>query len=111
MTPFLKTLQKSSVGLFDSDTNKSLKAYKAIDITDMCTDCEQLIIKYCKAKRGLIAQLSNLYEKEKDLGIQVHYFLNEKSAKTLSEDEVFKRMAKNCGCDAWELALTIYLNK
>lgn len=110
MKTFLQLLQKSPMGLYDSDTGKSLKAYKAVDLTYLCPGSKQFIVKYAKAKRGLIAQINDLYEPGNDLGVQVHYFLNETSAKKLSQDKVFEIRANIAGCDPYTLAVEIYLN-
>lgn len=110
MDKFLKSLQNSDMGLYDSANGKSLKAYKAVDLTNLTTDCKQLIVKYCKSERGPIAQLNFLYNKGVDMGAMVHYHLNEYSAKTLSRDEVFLSQANCYGFNAYEIAVEVYLN-
>jgi len=108
MTPFLKSIQKSSMGLYDSQTLKDVNSFKVIDATDLCPKTEQIIIKYGKAKRGLIAQVVDLYAKEKDSGMCVHYFLGETSAYLLSEDSALLRFAVANGADPRDLAYRIF---
>lgn len=111
MNDFLVSLQHSELGLYDSDTGKTIYAYKAVDLTHLTPSSDQVIIKYAKAKQGLIAQIVDLYKKEEDMGITVHYFLNETSAKKLSEDEVFYSRCKVMGANPYEFAVEIFTNK
>jgi len=107
---FIESLKNSELGLYDSDTNKTIYAKKVVDLTHLCSDSEQFIVKYGKAKRGLLAQMVNLYKKGEDLGSVCHFFLNEHSAKTLSKDEVFKSMCIYMSANPYEVAVYIYIN-
>lgn len=109
-TEFLKSLKGEPMGLYDSANGRTLKPYKVVDLTRLTAN-QPLIIKYAKAKRGLIAQIIELYKAGEDLGVTVHYFLNETSARRLAEDEVFSLRVKMMGADPLDMAIEIYINK
>jgi len=110
--PVLNEYTGSSLGLYDSaDPSVSITATKVVDASELCRDTERCVIKYASAIRGLIAQICDWYEKGRDLGATVHYFLDEMTPEKLARDEVFESCAENMGADPLELAEAIYANR
>ena len=69
------------MGLYDSATGATLVPDKVVDITDLQTDRERVLLVYTKAERGRIVQL------HRD-GARIHYFLDEPGgAAMVAEDE------------------------
>lgn len=104
----------SSLGLYDnrSANEDSVLAIKAIDVTAMCPNAARCVIKYARVTRGLIAQICQAYEKGSDLGLTVHWHINEMQAKDLAADPVFFRHATSMGvCYPYDLAVVIFANQ
>lgn len=97
------------LGLWDN--HKSVTAYKIIDASSLCPDAEQVLIKYANTESGRIAQICQLYEPEKDLGLTVHYFINRESIKSLSEDDTFVIRCAVMGVDPKKLSMFIFLHQ
>ena len=106
----LKKMIGCEMGLYDSANGASLYAYKVVDMTSLCPKSKQLVIKYTKSVRGIIAQICNWYEKGKDLGTCVHYHIREITADWLANDSVFKMHAISVGADPNKLAKKIIAN-
>ena len=112
----MKTIRKfkgSSLGLYDNNSKngKSVIADKVIDVTPLCPKIKQCVIKYANVTRGRIAQICDWYEKGKDLGMCVHYHINEMTPETLAEDVVFAQRARVMGADALKLSKIIFENQ
>ena len=101
---------KKAMSMYDSQTGKTLFAQKIVDLSEYCPESKQCIIKYTKVHRGLIAQINNLYQKGKDLGSSVHYFISEMSIAELAADVVFERLSKRMGCEVTILSNLIFDN-
>lgn len=90
----MKTLKhrnkKHDIGLFDSQTGKSLKTIKAVDVTDDLPKKMNLVLLYTKALRGPIVQLG--------WGgcAHVHYFLNSMDGE-LHRESVLDGIADEAG--------------
>ncbi len=106
----LEDLIGSKLGLYDNQTtNKdSITAEKVIDVTSICPKSEQVVIKYAQVQRGMIAQICDWYTKGEDLGVCVHYHINEMTPESLASDIVFAGQSNNMGVSAIELAKTIF---
>ena len=100
----------SNMGLYDEqDPNQaSIKADKVIDVTGLCPNSPQCIIKYATITNGRIAQLNNFYRHGEDMGMSVHYFLNKLTPELLAKDEVFERQVKYMGASPVQLANVIF---
>lgn len=109
--PHVVGCAKSELGLYDSRNGKSVKAYKIVDATELCTKAKRCVIKYADVVRGRIAQICDWYEPDYDLGMTVHYHINEVSPEWLANDEVFARHCRVMGVDALELSNFIYSNQ
>lgn len=108
----LADLKGIDLGLFDNHkTQKSVKAYKVVDVSEFCPQSEQCIIKYANVTRGKIAQICKRYEKGKDLGLNIHYHINEITERDLAADEAFSAVTKSAGCDPKVLSKIIYQHK
>ena len=106
----LKEFKKSPLGMYDSATGESVFADKVIDlITERGYD-GQAVVKYAKVKRGLIAQLCQWYKKGEDLGMTLHYHINEMTIDSLGDDPVFAIHAEMIGYKPNDLAIIIYAN-
>ena|SRR6185503_11482212 len=103
----------AEMGLYDSGTaaQTSVTPYRVIDVTAHCPKAVQVVIKYAKVNRGLIAQLNSLYEKNVDLGVTVHWHINEITAYNLATDVVFERQCSIMGATPLKLATVIFENK
>jgi hypothetical protein len=101
------------LGLYDSQSGKSIKAYKIIDATHLLenNDNRRCVIKYANCLRGKIAQICYWYEPTKDLGAMVHYFINEITDKELAKDEVFYLRCELMNVNPFMLARFIYENQ
>lgn len=106
----MRSMEGSRLGLYDSDTGRSIPSLKVIDVTKFCPESKQVVVKYGIAKRGLIAQICDWYRRGKDLGTTLHYFVNEMTPETLAADEIFERHAVAMGADARKLAEVIFEN-
>lgn len=106
----LKEFNNSEMGLYDSATGKTVYATKVIDLITKRNFEGQAVIKYTNVKRGLIAQICQWYEKGKDLGMTVHYHINEMTPESLADDSVFDTHAKMIGYKPIDLARIIYDN-
>jgi hypothetical protein len=102
----------SELGLYDNNSpdHKSVIADKVIDVTDLCRDSKQVIVKYANVVRGRLAQICNLYEPGKDLGMTVHYHISQMSIADLAHDEVFVSHARSWGAVPYLLAKEIFSN-
>lgn len=109
----LEKLKGCDLGLYDnrSKDNKSVVAEKVIDVTSLCPKSKQVVIKYANVTRGQIAQICDWYDRGKDLGLTVHYHINEMTPVQLANDIVFERQAISMGAHPVELANAIYDNK
>ena len=102
------------MGLYDSgeaDHDISLAAERIVDISDICQEITigvgQAVIKYGRAKRGLIAQIMNRYDFGVDAGSTMHLFPDELGiAGMVSEDYMIHR-ANVLGCNILVLAEVI----
>ena len=110
ITTNLPEFKNSEMGLYDSANNKSVRAEKVIGLV-VSVDFEgQVVVKYAHVTRGLIAQICQWYEKGKDLGVTVHYHINEMTLDELASDSVFETRAKTIGYEPIELAKIIFEN-
>lgn len=100
-----------TLGLYDSANGNSVTAIHMVDATKFCAKSERCVIKYAPVERGLIAQICDWYEADKDLGGMVHYHINEMKPVELAKDCVFAMKCRVMGCDALDLANFIYDNK
>lgn len=107
----LKSFKRSELGMYDSGNGKSVKAYKVVDVTPLCKKSKQCVIKYANVIRGVIAQICDWSEPGKDLGVTVHYHINEMTAEKLAADEVFQSRALSMGALPFKLAQAIFDNK
>lgn len=105
----LLTIAKPELRLYDSETGESVMACKIVDATHLCADSKRCVIKYAHAKRGVIFQICDWYEADKDLGTTVHYFLNEMSI----EECVVELAVRSAilGVNSIELTTFIYTNR
>lgn len=99
------------LGLYDSRNGNSVTAYKMFDATSLCTDSERCVIKYADVTRGRIAQICDWYKPDYDLGVNVHYHINEMTVEELANDEVFACQCRVMGADAITLAKAIFDNQ
>lgn len=99
------------MGLYDSETGRSVEFDKAVDVTHLCLDSLRCVVKYGNAKRGRIAQICDWYEQEKDMGTTVHFFISEMTPMGLAGDVVFNRRARVMHANPFELAKYIYDNQ
>ncbi len=109
----LEKFKGSSMGLYDnnSETQDSVLAYKVIDVTELLTDVEQVVIKYSKVTRGTIAQICDWYEKGTDLGLTIHWHIDHMTPEQLSSDVVFNQRCSMYKIDALVFANVIIDNK
>ncbi len=110
----LEKFKNSSMGLYDnnSETQDSVLAYKVIDVTELLTDVEQVVIKYAKVTKGTIAQICDWYRKDEDLGTTIHWHIDGLTPYQLANDEPFKfRCEKIFKVDALLFANVIINNK
>lgn len=108
-TKLLPEFVGSKMGLYDWSPSGSipLLADKAIDVTYLCPDSKQCIIKYVNSVNGRLAQIIDCYEKGEDVGVFVHYSINGVKPENLAKDCVFEKRASIMGANALELAKTI----
>jgi len=99
------------LGLYDSANGKSVKAYKMADATILCSDSKRCVIKYANVVRGRIAQICDWYEPNQDLGVNLHYHINEMSIYQLANDEVFISRCLSMAVNPFSLAQFIYENQ
>lgn len=110
--PVLKIPQASkTLDLYDSDNGKTIKSYKIVDATYLCKDSKRCVIKYADCTRGRIAQICDWYQSDYDLGVSLHFFINEMTFNELKKDTVFIRRCKVMECDPYCLAKFIYDNQ
>lgn len=107
----LENLKGSSMGLYDNNSKDetSVRAEKVIDVTEFCPESKRCVIKYAKVTRGMIAQICDWYEKDKDFGATLHYHINEMTPVELANDIVFSRHCN--GAHPVELAHIIFDNQ
>jgi hypothetical protein len=98
----------SSLNLYDSANGKTILADKVIDITSLCKNREQVILKFANSIRGRIVQICDLYEAGVDMGILVHYFVGEYEPADFEEE--LKLRAAILGCDVKQLVKVILEN-
>jgi len=103
-----KELIGSEMGMYDSATGETVIADKCIDLTGFCPKSKQVIVKYANVKRGRVAQIINLYEKCDDIGVCVHYHINELTKESLAKDSVFENLSSSLGCSSLLLAKLIF---
>lgn len=96
------------MGLYDSVNAQTVKAYRFVDMSNLCHKAPRLLVKYADVTRGRIAQLCHWYEADEDLGSTVHYHISLMTADELAKDEVFERTAIVVGADPLALAQEIY---
>lgn len=101
-------IAKKELNLFDSVTDKSVLAYKIVDASMLCPESATCVIKYADATRGRIAQICDWYDAKTDIGVNVHYHLNDSNPLQLSKDEVFVRRCSIMGANPTELASFIF---
>ena len=102
---------KLDLGLYDSANGKNVKAYKIVDATNLCSNSKKCVIKYANVIRGTIAQICDWYESKKDLGVCLHYHINEMTPDELINDDVFKIRCSLIGADPNMLAQFIFNNQ
>ena len=102
------------MGLYDSgehEVDLSIIAERIVDISDICDETTigigQTVIKYGRAKRGLIAQIQDRYEFGEDTGSHMHLFPDELGVAGMVTTDYFIHRARVLGCDVTELAETI----
>lgn len=99
--------------LFDSgeEVDISLAAERIVDISDICDattiGISQTVIKYARAKRGLVAQIQDRYEDGVDSGVTIHLFPEELGVAGMVTKDYFLQRAHVLGCDVMQLAETI----
>lgn len=103
----VKITKEHDIGLYDSDTGKSLKAKKAVDITDECPSGTRTILLFTKAKRGRIVQIGQPYDHEVYMGMHVHYFVDELDG---TNSKGFGSWAGYCGLTSKALTEIIKAN-
>ncbi len=96
------------MGLYDSGNGQTVKAYRFVDMSNLCPMAPRLLVKYADVVRGRIAQLCQWYEADKDVGITLHYHISLMTADELAKDEVFERTAIQVGAVPLALAQEIY---
>lgn len=94
--------------LADSDTGRSLKAKKVVDITDDCpaaNNKRRAVLLFTKAKRGRIVQICRPYEGEKYMGMRTHFFVDELNheMRVAARDDTFGSFAKDLGLTKTQL--------
>jgi hypothetical protein len=97
-----------NIGLFDSDTNVSLKVTKAVDITSHCHLSEdersdRVLLLFTRAKRGRIVQIG-LASPGENIGISINFFVDELDRKMNAEpqDDSFGSWTKRLGLTSKE---------
>ncbi len=108
-------LQHLLMGMYETaedGTDISVAAERIVEITDLSAhafgEVPQLVIKYGRTRRGLVAQLQDRYREGEDYGTEVHFFPEETGIAGLVTDDVFLRRAQMLGCDSLQLAETIF---
>lgn len=96
------------MGMYDSGNGQTVKAYRFVDMSNLCPKAPRLLVKYAEVMRGRIAQLCHWYEADKDFGSTLHYHISLMTADELAKDEVFVRTAIVVGADPLALAQEIY---
>ncbi len=101
------------MGLYDAHASgePSILAEKVIDVTSVCPESPECLIKYAKDTRGMIAQINDRKQKGEDLATKLHYYINEWTPESLAADVVFERRAENMGANAIQLAKIIFENQ
>ncbi len=110
----LKDYVKEDMGLYDSgDPSKDVKAYRFIDVTVLCNKklAQQVVVKYANLVNGRIAQLNCFYDKGKDLGMVIHWHINDWDAARLASEDTFAFRCKVIGADPMQLATIIIDNQ
>ncbi len=72
--------KEHKAGLSDSDTGKTCKTEKVVDITEDCPKAnkkERAVLLFTRAKRGRIVQICRPYENEIYTGSCIHFFVDE----------------------------------
>lgn len=112
MAKELKILKVHTTGLYDSDTGRTLKAKKVVNVTDDCPNAsksDRCIFLYCKSKRGRIIQIIRPYKEEKFMGVSIHFFVDEldEEMNRAERDDTFGSWANQLGLTKSELRLLI----
>lgn len=102
---------KPELRLYDTANGNTILAYKVFDATHLCQYSKRCVIKYADCERGRIAQINDWYKKDYDLGMCVHYFINEMTAEQLMSDIVFNRFCESLGILPVNLAEAIFENQ
>lgn len=71
---------ESNLGLYDSDTDESLGAEKAVDVSEYQDEGIDSWLVYTRAKRGRIVQLQCG-------ALFIHYFLDEPDGRKMMQDD------------------------
>lgn len=99
----------SSLNLYDSANGNDVIADKVVDITSFCKNSKQAILKFANCERGRIVQICDLYQPGVDLGVVIHYFVNEETREWFLNE--LKVRASVLGCTPTELVQAIFDNK
>lgn len=71
------------VGLYDSDTDESLRAEKTVDVTSFQDEAIDALLVFTRAKRGRIVQLQ--------LGaLHIHYFMDEPGGRRMMQEDSWR---------------------
>lgn len=94
--------KKHVVGLYDSDTGRSCKTEKVVDITEDCpkaSEKRRAVLLFSRAKRGRIVQITRPYEGEVYTGSHIHFFVEEldREMRTAPRDDTFGSKANELG--------------
>jgi hypothetical protein len=101
--------ENSSLGLYDSANGQTVTADKVVDISYLCKRSKQVILKFANAERGRIVQICDLYETGVDMGMTIHYFVNEMTREQFENE--LKLRASILGCESTDLVQVIFDNK
>lgn len=102
MAEEIKITKDHDPGLYDSDTGKSLKALKVVDITEDCAPTgERVVLLFTKAQRGRIVQVTRPYKDRAYIGEHIHFFVDEKvGGCDAGFGDTFTMTAARCGFSA-----------
>jgi hypothetical protein len=96
------------LGLYDSDTGKSCKTEKVVDITEDCPKADskkRVILLFTRARRGRIVQISRPYDGRVSMGSHIHFFVDEldREMRATSPNDTFGLTAHQLGLTKQEL--------
>ncbi len=99
-------------GVGKDGTEERLRAYRIIDITDVCPETiynrGQTVLKFGFFKRGDIVSIEDRQNPQDVGGMIAHFYPNERDALSLSQDPMLVDRAARFGCSALELAELVF---